>query len=421
MSCLHHTVHQTYIQLMHSYCQYPRLREELVKAALGGRVHLLAIGKAAWKMASVSVRTLAERGIETEGLALSKPGLSHGPIPGLDLLFGGHPLPNADSLASGAVIASWLKKLPAREDLVVLLSGGSSALFELLPEDGDLATLAEEHQRLLESGKDIAAINRERAELSLVKGGRALELTKARRIRIYAVSDVEDNDPWALGSGPFTPVEPGRKTESGWIFKLGNKRIEYRVVADNESFRELFAAELAKQGFEVLVDGVFQSSLLSKTADQIKEILRQAYSPRYKIRPPFIRIMGGETPFKVTGKGLGGRCSHLALLLVRALAKHPNSAFFCFATDGCDNVPGSGGAWADNNTLEALKDAGIDLAAAKKNCDSHTALKAIHHLLPAPLLATNVNDIFVLSVGYDLESPCPPREHDSLDIFDGLV
>ncbi len=406
---------------MHRYCQYPKLAQSLSEAEFGPRVRVLAIGKAAWKMAAVSVNTLAAGGSRSEGLVLTKNGLSHGPIPGLDILYGGHPLPDTNSLASSALIAAWLTKIPAKDDLIILLSGGSSALFELLPEGSDLASLAAEHDRLLKSGKDIATINRERAELSLVKGGKALELTKARRIRIFAVSDVEDNDPWVLGSGPFTPVEPGTKTADGWRFKLGAKHIEYSIVADNQSFRDLLAADLREQGYRVLVEDAFQNCPLPKLAEQIKETLRQAQSPRFKLRPPFIKIMGGETPLIVSGKGLGGRCSHLALLLARYLAKHEDTALFCFATDGCDNVPGNGGAWADSDAFAALSRAGIDPVAARKDCDSFTALKAVNHLLPAPLLATNVNDIFVLSVGYNLENPYPSKDREALDIFDEMV
>jgi len=421
LSSLHHLVYQSYIQLMHRYCQYPVLAAGLREAQFGARVRVLAIGKAAWKMAAVSVNALAGRGIRAEGLVLTKPSLSHGPIPGLDILSGGHPLPDGNSLASSALIAAWLKQLRAGDDLLILLSGGSSALFELLPEGSDLATLAAQHKRLLRSGKDIAAINRERAELSLVKGGKALEFTKARRIRIFAVSDVEGNDPWVLGSGPFTPLEPGEQAGGGWRFKLGAKHIEYRFVADNKSFRELLAADLREQGFRVLVEDAFQSCPLPKLADGIKETLRQANSPHYRLHPPFIKVWGGESPLQVSGKGLGGRCSHLALLLARYLAKQEETALFCFATDGCDNVPGNGGAWADSNTLALLQAAGIDPVAAKRNCDSFSALKGINHLLPAPLLASNVNDIQVLSVGYNLASPCPSKDREALDIFDDLA
>lgn len=421
MSSLHHLVYQSYIQRMHQFCQYPRLVRELNEAQFSQRVRVLAIGKAAWKMASLSMKTLAQRGIAAEGIVLTKTGLSHGPILGFDILTGGHPLPDANSLASGEVVAAWLKKIPAGEDLLVLLSGGTSALFELLPPGSDLDQLASQHKRLLASGKDIAAINRERADLSLVKGGKALELAKARKIRIFAVSDVEGNDPWVIGSGPFTPVKPGEQTDFCWSFKLGVQTIEYRIVADNKSFRDQFAGDLSCEGFRVLVEDNFQSCPLPKLADQIKETLRRAHSPRFKLHPPFIRIMGGETPLKVTGKGLGGRCSHLALLLVRYLARYENAALFCLATDGCDNISGSGGAWADSNTHALLKETGISLSLAKKNFDSHVALKAINHLLAAPLLPTNVNDIFVLSVGYNLANPYPSKDQEALDIFDDLA
>ncbi|HOZ01979.1 MAG TPA: DUF4147 domain-containing protein [Candidatus Syntrophosphaera sp.] len=421
MSSLHHLVYQSYYQLMHEFCQYPQLLRHLKEDKIGDRVKLLAIGKAAWKMASLGSAQLADRGIGCEGFVLTKYGLSLGEIPGLKILEAGHPLPDANSLKHSRQIVDWLRSLSAQDELLVLLSGGTSALFELLPPGSNLTDQESAHKQLLQSGKNIAEINRERAALSLVKGGNALDHINAKRIHIYAVSDVAENDPRVLGSGPFTPCIDGEKTVSGWKYKLPGKQITYKIVADNNAFLSQLASDLRSQGFRVYLEEEFQSCSLPAMAERIKEVLRKAHLPRFRLRPPFLYLWGGETPLKVGGPGQGGRCSHLALSLVPAVAKYPDTALFCFATDGNDNVRGSGGAFVDSQTKSDLLKANISLANARKDCDSYAALQAIHHILPSPLLATNVNDIFLLSAGYNLENPFNGNAKDEIDLFDSLL
>lgn len=420
MSALNHLVYQSYIQLMHGYCQYPQLRKLLLEENLGSDVAVLALGKAAWKMAAVSAGALRERGISYTGIILTKYGGSHGAVPGFQLLEAGHPVPDANSLHAGKLITDWLRTLKARQELVILISGGSSALFETLPRDWQLEDLIRLNRDLLRSGKPIQEINDERARVSLVKGGKALDLAKCRQVRVYAVSDVMDNDPRTLGSGPFTPPDSGQKTSWGWLYTNGGKKVEYRIIVDNSGFRLSLAEDLKQQGFRVQQEEAYQSCTVDQLAAQIKELLRRAHAPRFRLKPPFMRLWGGELTLPVHGSGLGGRCSHLALSLVSALSKYPNCALFCFATDGCDNIPGSGGAYVDSLTAKSLRRAGIGLGQARQNYDSFTALKAIHQILPSPLLSTNVNDIFLLSVGYDLDNPNAGLDNDAYDIFDNL-
>ena len=417
---LQHLLYQTYIQLMHRFCQYPELQRLLASERFSPQVRVLALGKAAWKMASLSIAQLALRGIAYDGFVLTKHHHSLGELPGLKILEAGHPLPDEHGLAASAQIVNWLRGIPAKDDLLILISGGSSALFEQLPEGLDLAGLSEIQKQLLKSGKSIAEMNRERSAHSLLKGGKALQMVKSKQVRIFAVSDVEGNDPAVLGSGPFTPALPGKKIPHGWHFELPKQQVNYRIVADNRLFCSQLASDLKQQGFKAHYEEAFLNSSVAAFADVLKEILRKAHSPHFRLRPPFVSVFGGETPLKVSGPGNGGRCSHLALSLVNVLAKHPNTALFCFATDGCDNISGSGGASVDSNSRKELLGAGINTSEAKKNYDSFTALKAIHRILPSPLLATNVNDVFVLCVGYDLENPFTPNSRDEYDLFEDL-
>lgn len=404
---------------MHLFCQYPELISLLQRTQFSQQTRVLAIGKAAWKMASLCSRYLSEQGVAYDGIVLTKYGHAHGPIQGLKVLEAGHPLPDANSLKHSATIVKWLKKLPAEESLIVLLSGGGSALFEVLPKDLSLLELNAANQNLLHSGRTIAEINSERSQNSRVKAGQALGYIKSQEIHVFAVSDVAGNDPQTICSGPFTPNQQGKKTDSGWSFDTGAKHIHYQIVADNHSFCVELGLDLKQQGFKVRLDDTYYNCSLQKFSSQLKTILERAFKPRYKLKPPFLYILGGEIPLAVKGSGQGGRCSHLALSLAYTLGKYKDTALFCFATDGNDNVSGSGGAFVDTDTRKALFNQGIGISPSLKSCDSFTALKAIHQILPSPILASNVNDVFLLSVGYAFENPLANCSDRDPDIFDG--
>ncbi|MFO8145386.1 MAG: DUF4147 domain-containing protein [Candidatus Syntrophosphaera sp.] len=421
MSNLHHVIYQSYLQLMHDFCQYPRLTELLRAEGLSPRAHVLGIGKAAWKMASLCAGILRQRGIGHDGYVLTKYGHSHGELPSLSILEAAHPIPDPSAINASRVVVDWLKGLPKEEDLIILLSGGSSALFEMLPGSVSLQEFTDITSQLLKSGKDIAAINRRRKEISLLKGGKALALTPSRRVYVYAVSDVGGNDPRVIGSGPFTPPEGGARENDSWHYEMSGKDIRYRVVADNHLFCRQFTESLAKQGLDASFDGQFQACPVARFSAQLKELLRRAHHPRFRLKPPFIRVFGGELTLEVKGGGKGGRCSHLALSMTNPLSKFENAALFCFATDGSDNIAGSGGACVDSHTRSELRQAGIDVTRSKRDHDSYTALKAIHKIIPSPVLATNVNDVFVLSVGYDLENPVNCNSLDEPDLFAGML
>ncbi len=116
----------------------------------------------------------------------------------------GHPEPNQMSVTCGRralALASEARR--AGEPLVVLLSGGASAMLAA-PADGlTLADKIETTRTLLESGLPIAAINGIRKHLSAIKGGRLAAV--AGSTVTFAISDVHapvEDDPAVIGSGP---------------------------------------------------------------------------------------------------------------------------------------------------------------------------------------------------------------------------
>ena len=412
----HLTIYQSYLRVMHRFCQYPELVKQLEKGKFSSKTNVLAIGKTAWKMASLCANILAQKNISYEGFVLTKYGLTYGSIPGITVLEAGHPLPDANSFAHSKTIVNWLKNSSPKDDLIILLSGGTSALFEI-PEEGiSEQQLLEIYKQLLKSGKNIEEMNKERSKYSQVKNGKALSFVQAKNIKIFAVSDVPENNPHILGSAPFTPAMIDIAVKNGWNYKYGDKDIRYHIVADNKSFCNNLSDEFKSAGLNVYQDPQFYTYSMNKMVNLLTDILDGSAMLPITIQP-FIYIAGGELSVKVTGNGSGGRCSHLVLNMINPLSRFNNSALFCFATDGCDNVVGSGGAWADCYTRKEILDAKISIVRAKKEFDSYTTLKAINHILPAPILATNVNDVYVLSCGYRLSNHLANQDEPQNNLF----
>src|SRR5215831_9536514 len=155
------------------------------------RLSVVAAGKAAVRMADAFV---AVHGIGVADVLVAR---------------GSHPLPDAASVEAAERALARAREGRARgELLVVLLSGGASAMFEAPAEGLTLADVVALNRYLLASGLPIAAMNAVRKHVSAIKGGRLA--AAAGRSITYAISDVHgpiEDDPAVIGSGP-TVADP---------------------------------------------------------------------------------------------------------------------------------------------------------------------------------------------------------------------
>ena len=142
-------------------------------------VYAIAIGKAAEAM-TLGARDVLGEAIVDAFIVSKTPSI---PLP-WPVRIGGHPLPGAGSLLAGRELIAFVARLPADADVLVLLSGGASALIEHLPDGITLDDLRRVNEWLLASGLDIGAMNRLRRRLSLLKGGRLADLLAPRAVRL---------------------------------------------------------------------------------------------------------------------------------------------------------------------------------------------------------------------------------------------
>ena len=105
------------------------LPDEAVRRALkafapkGGRVLLVAAGKAAWQMAHAAVEAL---GRVDGGVVVTKYKHVRGEILGVNCCEAGHPVPDENSFAATEKALELVRGLAAEDTVLFLLSGGGS-------------------------------------------------------------------------------------------------------------------------------------------------------------------------------------------------------------------------------------------------------------------------------------------------------
>lgn len=332
---------------------------------------IAAVGKAAVPMCRAA---LDRFGPNVPALAVTKTGHAEDAPPGLDVVESAHPVPDGTSLEAGRRLLDAVAACGPGDHLLLLVSGGASALAEVPAEGYDLDRVIAETKRLLSSGKDIHAMNAERRRMSRIKGGRLLEGFRGARVTVLAISDVEGDALSVIGSGVGTaPDDPPFAYEA-------------RIVAANATARDAAAEAARARGLAVVTN---EETLYRDVAEAAAMIAR-----RLQDAPQGVCIWGGEPTVVLPPEpGRGGRNQALALGVARQIRGRDDCVVVVGGTDGTDGPTEAAGAWVDGETWQD-PDAGAALAAA----DSGSYLDARGRLLVTGPTGTNVMDLVVALV-----------------------
>jgi len=166
-----------------------------------GRTAIIAIGKAAAAMMRIALDRVEGT---VEGLVITRYGhvLDEDLRDRVEVIEAGHPVPDENSVHAATRALEIASALKAQDRLLVLLSGGGSAL-AAAPVEG--VTLAEKQQitrALLRSGATIGEINCVRKHLSRIKGGRLARAAGPASVTTLIISDVPGDDVAFVASGP---------------------------------------------------------------------------------------------------------------------------------------------------------------------------------------------------------------------------
>jgi glycerate 2-kinase len=402
-----------------------------------GRLFLVAAGKAALRMADAAERQLGDAisaGIVVAPAEQPRAGRRRraGRRLRSRVLEASHPVPDGRGERAAYAIETLAASLNQDDCLLLLLSGGASAL---LPAPAAGILLRDKMQMtslLLGAGATIHEVNTVRKHLSRLKGGGLARVATPARIVCLALSDVVGDDPATIASGPTVgdpttfgdalavldryglarqaPPAARRRLESGALGRLAEtakpgdplfRRVRTTVIGSNRLSLEAAAKSARLLGLKTIILTTTLAGEAREAARCLTAILRECAEHGRPGRPPVCLLAGGETTVTVRGKGRGGRNQELALSAVEPLASLGRHALVAsFGTDGIDGASDAAGAVADETSLErAARLRLAPVATFLNRNDSYSFFASLGDLILTGPTGTNVADLVVLLAG----------------------
>jgi glycerate 2-kinase len=379
-----------------------------------GRTAVIAIGKGAAEM----MRVAQERAQQPlQGLVITRHG--HLPVTGADwpdveVIEAGHPYPDENSVRAAHRSLEIAHSLEAGDQMLVLLSGGGSALLAAPTEGVSLEDKQRLTRSLLQSGATIEEINCVRKHLSQIKGGRLAVAAGAAHVSTWIISDIPGDDPSFVSSGPTVADETSLSNARDIIEKYGIEAPKNIVRALLDPLNETPAADsLGLAGGETLIIARARDALgaarayaesmgyqVTDLGDQLQAESRHLGASHAALARRLGQdgkaraiISGGETTVTVANKaGRGGRNLEYLLGLAIALDGAPGIHALACDTDGIDGTEDAAGAIITPDTLDRARAAGLDATALLQANDAYRFFEALGDLVITGPTLTNVND-----------------------------
>ncbi len=389
-------------------------------------IHLIAFGKAACAMAAAAQEAVPTHQLAGKGIAVT----THENAVVIEnvLTFpAGHPLPDAAGLQAARLIAERMQSVKSGDLVLVLISGGGSALLPL-----PVATISLEEKivttnLLLACGASIDQINCVRKHLSQLKGGGLAKMAAAADLHAMVLSDVLGDDVSAIASGPTVaddtrfsdaiavlksfkvweqaPVsvknyllqgEDNRQPETPKSGDIIFKNCSHTLIGSNAI--SIDAVMNASAGLHYQVD-LYSKNLCGEARIAAENLATYAKSLQINgLKQATAIIAGGETTVTLTGNGKGGRNQEMALAFALATERLDLTGwtFLSGGTDGRDGPTDAAGGVVDSDSLHRIRQAGLDPLEMLNKHDAYPALKAANDLLITGATGTNVADLQIL-------------------------
>ena len=338
---------------------------------------------------------------------------------------GDHPVPLKNSFVAGKAALRFAARAGAGDDLVVLASGGGSAMMASplsgLMKEPDKTGL---HRILLTCGAPIATINTVRKHLSAVKGGRlARAARRAASQTTLVICDVDPERYEDVASGPSLPdrttfddmiraidrygiapalpvrvleaMRTGRIPETPKPRDPAFRRSHSEAVLSNRDLRNA----AVRCGLTHGLPAEAIPNDITGPAENAVEMVARAI----ETAPPGTRllVLGGEVQTAPPVPGEGGRAQELALRLALRMAGLGSRpwTFLALGSDGTDGNSPAAGAYVDQTTLERARLARLDPARALREATTYRFFKRLNDVFITGPTGTNVRDLYLLLTG----------------------
>jgi glycerate 2-kinase len=403
----------------HMHCERGLLRvcEDLYDLQAYSRVLVVSIGKAGHTMVEALTQHTGESSFEGVVATSVEPPAQ---VRGFRYFCGGHPTPNAESIHAANAIRKALEAQTAASLVIFMISGGGSSIVEKpIDDEISLDDLIATYRVLVHSGAPIGEINAIRKHLSAVKGGRLAQAAFLAQQVSLLVSDVPDNIPDALASGPTMPdstnvddcyriaekhdLLPQLPPSTRELFeqraleetpKLDDQafyRSRWWTILSNQTAVEQASAAAERAGFVVLVDNSCDDWGYERAADYLLKRLRELRKESGRV----CLISGGEVTVKVTNGGVGGRNQQFALACAEKIVGE-NITVLSAGTDGVDGNSPAAGAVVDGTTAARAQSKGLNVRAAVEKFDAYPFFRALGDAVETGPTGNNVRDLRIL-------------------------
>ncbi len=392
-----------------------------------GRVLVIGAGKASGAMAATVEGIWGDRIVD--GLVAVKDG-HVAPTRRVRLVEAGHPVPDERGAEAAEEIRVLAEAAGADDLVLVLVSGGSSAL---TPAPAPPITLADKQdvtRLLLAAGANIGQLNTVRKHCSMLKGGQLARAASPARVEALLLSDVIGDPLDVIGSGPTAPddstfaealavldrfglrgrapsavverLERGARGEIPETPKGGDPlfaRVRNTVIGNNALVVDAAALRARELGFAPHVLTRAFEGEAREAARGFVELARAIREGRGPIAPPACVIAGGETTVTVRGRGRGGRCQEFALAAALAMDGMKNAVLLAVGTDGSDGPTDAAGAIVDGESAARGRAKGMNLKARLEDNDANPVFAGLGDLVVTGPTNTNLLDLYLLLLG----------------------
>ena len=414
------SISKAFARQVHSERGVLRVCEDLYHLSAYARVFVVSLGKAGHTMVEALAEQVGAFSLEGIVATSAEPAAQ---IRGFRYFQGGHPTPNAESIRAASAMLKDLQAQTASSLVIFLISGGGSSIVEK-PIDDEIALddLVATYRALVHSSAPIAEINAIRKHLSAVKGGRLAQAAYPAQQISLLVSDVPDNTPDALASGPTMPDSTSAEdcyriaAEHGLLqtFPAATRELfERRALEEtpksddpafcysrwwpllsNQAVVEQAGLAAKQAGFEVRVDNSCDDWEYGRAAEYLVKRVRELKTGSERV----CLISGGEVTVKVANGGVGGRNQQFALACAEKIAGE-NITVLSAGTDGIDGNSPATGAVADGSTLSRAQVRGLDARAALVKFDAYPFFSALGDAIETGPTGNNLRDLRIL-LGY---------------------
>lgn len=404
-----------------------RLGQVTLDLARAGQVVVVGCGKAAAPMAAAVEEIVGDR--LGRGVVVTKYGHVQ-PTRIIRVREAGHPVPDEAGIAGAKAILDHVRGLGPDDLVLVLISGGGSALTPAPVEGVSLAEKQALTQILLACGADIREMNAVRKHISRFKGGQLARAAQPARVMALILSDIVGDPLDAIASGPTVPdpttygdalgtldryrirglipasirsrLEAGARGEAPETPKPEDPlfaRVCCVIVGSNIQALEAARSEARALG---LAPMILSSSIEGETREVARmhvALAREVRATGNPVKPPACLISGGETTVTLRGSGKGGRNQEFVLAAALDMAGLRDAVVLSAGTDGTDGPTDAAGAIADGETCARALAAGLDPRKALDANDAYPFFRKLGDLILTGPTKTNVMDVRLVLVG----------------------